>query len=269
MPRFSRMLTTKSTTSVPDSRPMCQNSRSGRCARRFLRIASSEGVSCSGPPFPPFPLRLLLPFYHSLRARSPSLLRSFAYLGADLLLIALLFAFSTRIDTLAPMLTRVFPALPTGPVKAAMWAVYWFFQGAVATGTWKIGPHVVRSLSLAFVLIRSPLTRSLADSRPSGVWVIAHECGHQAFSKYQSVNDGIGLVLHSLLLVPYYSWKFSHARHHSNTGSVAKDEVFVPAIREDKDGAARPFEQFGPLRLVKLIGALTLGWPAVRLMSCS
>ncbi len=113
------------------------------------------------------------------------------------------------------------------------------------------------------------LTRSLADSRPSGVWVIAHECGHQAFSKYQSVNDGIGLVLHSLLLVPYYSWKFSHARHHSNTGSVAKDEVFVPAIREDKDGAARPFEQFGPLRLVKLIGALTLGWPAVRLMSCS
>ena len=226
MPRFSRMLTTKSTTSVPDSRPMCQNSRSGRCARRFLRIASSEGVSCSGPPFP---LRLLLPFYHSLRARSPSLLRSFAYLGADLLLIALLFAFSTRIDTLAPMLTRVFPALPTGPVKAAMWAVYWFFQGAVATG----------------------------------VWVIAHECGHQAFSKHQAVNDGVGLVLHSLLLVPYYSWKFSHARHHANTGSVAKDEVFVPAVRE-KDGAGRPFELFGPLRLIKLIGALTLGWPAVR-----
>jgi len=173
MPRFSRMLTTKSTTSVSDSRPMCQNSRSGRCARRFLRIASSEGVSCSGPPFP---LRLLLPFYHSLRARSPSLLRSFAYLGADLLLIALLFAFSTRIDTLAPMLTRVFPALPTGPVKAAMWAVYWFFQGAVATGTWKIGPHVVRSLSLAFVLIRllarSPtLARQEFGSSPTNVGI--------------------------------------------------------------------------------------------------
>ena len=36
--------------------------------------------------------------------------------------------------------------------------------------------------------------------------MIAHECGHQAFSKWQSVNDGVGLVLHSLLLVPYYSW---------------------------------------------------------------
>jgi omega-6 fatty acid desaturase (delta-12 desaturase) len=57
------------------------------------------------------------------------------------------------------------------------------------------------------------------------VQVIAHECGHQAFSNYQAVNDGVGLVLHSLLLVPYYSWKHSHRRHHSNTGNVVKDEV--------------------------------------------
>jgi hypothetical protein len=35
----------------------------------------------------------------------------------------------------------------------------------------------------------------------------------------------VGLVVHSCLLVPYYSWKHSHRRHHSNTGSLAKDEV--------------------------------------------
>lgn len=35
----------------------------------------------------------------------------------------------------------------------------------------------------------------------------------------------MGLVVHSLLLVPFYSWKHSHRRHHSNTGSLAKDEV--------------------------------------------
>lgn len=40
----------------------------------------------------------------------------------------------------------------------------------------------------------------------TGIWVIAHECGHQAFSKYKLVNDGVGLVLHSCLLVPYFSW---------------------------------------------------------------
>ena len=28
----------------------------------------------------------------------------------------------------------------------------------------------------------------------------------QAFSKYQAVNDSVGLVVHSCLLVPYYSW---------------------------------------------------------------
>lgn len=50
------------------------------------------------------------------------------------------------------------------------------FQGAVATGTWKIGPHVVRSLSLAFVLIRllarSPtLARQEFGSSPTNVGI--------------------------------------------------------------------------------------------------
>ncbi len=40
----------------------------------------------------------------------------------------------------------------------------------------------------------------------TGVWVVAHECGHGAFSDWQPVNDGVGLVLHSCLLVPYFSW---------------------------------------------------------------
>ena len=40
----------------------------------------------------------------------------------------------------------------------------------------------------------------------TGVWVIAHECGHQSFSRWQSVNDAVGLVMHTALLVPYYSW---------------------------------------------------------------
>ena len=54
----------------------------------------------------------------------------------------------------------------------------------------------------AFVTLLPVLQGAVA----TGVWVIAHECGHQAFSKWQAVNDGVGLVLHSALLVPYYSW---------------------------------------------------------------
>lgn len=64
------------------------------------------------------------------------------------------------------------PAVPRWLAYGLLWPAYWFFQGAVGTG----------------------------------VWVIAHECGHQAFSKWQAVNDSVGLVLHSCLLVPYYSW---------------------------------------------------------------
>ncbi|KAI8471658.1 MAG: fatty acid desaturase-domain-containing protein [Monoraphidium minutum] len=74
-----------------------------------------------------------------------------------------------------------------------LWPLYWFWQGAVCTG----------------------------------LWVIAHECGHQSFSKWQVVNDGVGLVVHSALLVPYYSWKHSHRRHHSNTGSMTRDEQLL------------------------------------------
>lgn len=106
-----------------------------------------------------------------------------------------------------------------------LWPAYWFCQGAVATG----------------------------------VWVIAHECGHQAFSKYQAINDGVGLVLHSLLLVPYYSWKHSHRRHHSNTGSLDKDEVFVPNSRPEVDD--KEWKQVPLVRLFFVVMPQLAGWP--------
>jgi fatty acid desaturase len=44
----------------------------------------------------------------------------------------------------------------------------------------------------------------------TGLWVLAHECGHGAFSKYKIINDIFGYITHSSLLVPYFSWQFSH-----------------------------------------------------------
>jgi len=46
------------------------------------------------------------------------------------------------------------------------------------------------------------------------------------------LNDIIGLVLHSFILVPYHSWKFSHRKHHKNTGNYQKDEIFFPVTPE-------------------------------------
>jgi omega-6 fatty acid desaturase (delta-12 desaturase) len=34
------------------------------------------------------------------------------------------------------------------------------------------------------------------------LWVIAHECGHRAFSNSVAFGDFVGLLLHSALLVP-------------------------------------------------------------------
>lgn len=67
----------------------------------------------------------------------------------------------------------------------------------------------------------------------TGIWVLAHECGHQAFSDYGWVNDLTGWVLHSSLLVPYFSWKYSHGKHHKATGHLTRDTVFVPPTKEE------------------------------------
>lgn len=102
----------------------------------------------------------------------------------------------------------------------------------------------------------------------TGVWVIAHECGHHAFSDYQWLDDTVGLVLHSSLLVPYFSWKYSHRRHHSNTGSMDRDEVFVPK----KKSSMKWFSTYlnnSPGRILVLVVQLTLGWPLYLMFNVS
>ncbi|WRT67740.1 uncharacterized protein IL334_004712 [Kwoniella shivajii] len=68
----------------------------------------------------------------------------------------------------------------------------------------------------------------------TGLWIIAHEAGHQAYSSSKTINNTVGWVLHSALLVPYHSWRISHGRHHAATGHLTRDEVFVPANRSDR-----------------------------------
>ena len=61
---------------------------------------------------------------------------------------------------------------------------------------------------------------------------MAHECGHQSFSPSKTLNDTVGFICHSALLVPYFSWKISHGKHHKATGHLDRDMVFVPKTRE-------------------------------------
>ncbi|KAI7744818.1 hypothetical protein M8C21_020958 [Ambrosia artemisiifolia] len=120
--------------------------------------------------------------------------------------------------------TTYIPYLPH-PLPYLAWPVYWFLEGCVFMG----------------------------------LWLIAHECGHHAFSDHVWLEDTIGFILHSFLMTPYFSWKISHRRHHANTGSLEHDEVYVPKTRSKLNVSA--FYLDNPIgRILTLLVKLTLGW---------
>ncbi|KAL3819880.1 hypothetical protein ACJIZ3_005785 [Penstemon smallii] len=105
-----------------------------------------------------------------------------------------------------------------------------------------------------------PLYWACQGSVLFGVWVIGHECGHHAFSDYQWFDDTLGLILHSALLTPYFSWKISHRRHHSNTSSLERDEVYVPKVKSQRGYYFDKYLDNVPCRLLRVVIRLTLGW---------
>ena len=94
-------------------------------------------------------------------------------------------------------LTTYIPLLPNAPLRALAWVAYTTVAGFVFTG----------------------------------IWILAHECGHGAFSKSKKLNWTMGLIMHSFLLVPFHSWRISHSQHHKATGNIDKDTAFVPHLR--------------------------------------
>jgi len=100
----------------------------------------------------------------------------------------------------------------------------------------------------------------------TGCWVVAHECGHMAFSDNKTLQDTVGYVLHSLLLVPYFSWQRSHAVHHSKTNHLTEGETHVPYVAGDgkaEGSTARRATLGAPIYgILRLITHLGFGWPA-------
>lgn len=126
--------------------------------------------------------------------------------------------------------------VPSYAARTALWTLYTFMQGLFGTG----------------------------------LWVLAHECGHQSFSPSKTINDTVGWFCHSALLVPYFSWKISHGKHHKATGNIERDMVFCPPLREDYSSKIGKFvheldeltEDTPIATLSKLIYQQLGGWPA-------
>ncbi|MGI9596596.1 MAG: fatty acid desaturase [Acidimicrobiales bacterium] len=105
----------------------------------------------------------------------------------------------------------------------------------------------------------------VAGTAACGVWVVAHECGHDAFCDNRAVQDGIGFVLHSLLLVPYFSWQRSHAIHHAKTNHVTDGETHVPKRAESEAGRRALATRRGLGVTIHagsaIVARLLFGWP--------
>ena len=52
------------------------------------------------------------------------------------------------------------------------------------------------------------------------VFIIFHDCGHGSFFESQRTNDLVGIITGILTFTPYYSWRHSHAVHHSSAGDL-------------------------------------------------
>ncbi|KAI4310673.1 hypothetical protein MLD38_035632 [Melastoma candidum] len=145
---------------------------------------------------------------------------------------------------------------------------YVVFDLAIASALCYVALNYFHLLPHRLSYVAWPAYWAVQGSFLTGVWVIAHECGHHAFSDYQWLDDLVGLVLHSCLLVPYFSWKYSHRRHHSNTGSLERDEVFVPKQKSSMRWYSKYLNN--PLgRIITLTITLTLGWPLYLMFNVS
>ena len=82
----------------------------------------------------------------------------------DAAIIAAIYKATYFLDALLTPENVAFPHPALYPAaRLVLWAFYTFFTGLFATG----------------------------------LWVIAHECGHQAFSESKTINNAVGWVLHS------------------------------------------------------------------------
>lgn len=127
--------------------------------------------------------------------------RSLMYLVRDLILAAAWWKAALYIDPYfkSQAVTDVITPVGGEVARWASWLAYWWVQGLTFTG----------------------------------IWVVGHECGHGAFSANKHINNVIGFITHTFLWTPFFSWRISHHRHHSNHASMERDEVYVPKTRTD------------------------------------
>ena len=95
-----------------------------------------------------------------------------------------------------------FELVVTALLLAGLWAAMWLMAGVSA---WLPALLAIPSGAL---LVR--------------LFMIQHDCGHNAFFSSRLANDWTGRVLGVLTLTPFDFWRHSHALHHAGSGNLGR-----------------------------------------------
>jgi len=95
-----------------------------------------------------------------------------------------------------------FELVVTSLLLAGLWAAMWLMAGVSA---WLPALLAIPSGAL---LVR--------------LFMIQHDCGHNAFFSSRLANDWTGRVLGVLTLTPFDFWRHSHALHHAGSGNLGR-----------------------------------------------
>ncbi len=78
------------------------------------------------------------------------------------------------------------------------------------------------------------------------IFIIQHDCGHNAFFKSKKVNDTLGFVCGMITLTPYYHWRHRHAIHHATASNLDKRGIGdVPTMTVEEYLNAPPLKKLG------------------------
>ncbi|CAN6469847.1 unnamed protein product [Victoria cruziana] len=124
------------------------------------------------------------------------------------------------------------PPFSLGEIRAAIPKHCW------VKSPWRSMSYVLRDIVIVFGLAAAaaylnnwlvwPLYWVAQGTMFWALFVLGHDCGHGSFSNNRTLNNVVGHVLHSSILVPYHGWRISHRTHHQNHGHVENDESWHP-----------------------------------------
>jgi fatty acid desaturase len=87
-----------------------------------------------------------------------------------------------------------------------------------------------------------------------------HRSGHGSFSSNKKLNNVVGNITHSSILVPYHGWRISHRTHHANHGHVENDESWYPTSKSTYDNMVRVAHACCPVSRQLGMGQVSRQW---------